>query len=192
MPHIVFISTIDIYDIRAEYITEETALSPVSLYGWSKLYTEHLVQQWAYSHQAVCQILRLGHIYGPGEEAYQKLIPRTIRLLRAGESPIIYTDGSELRAFLHVTDCCRLVMKAIELPVFVGPINVASNQSLSVLELVTLLKELTGSEQTLEVRNSVQDKRSMAFDNAKMQHWLGVETVDLRSGLAQEIAAFNY
>lgn len=190
---LVFVSTIDVYASDAdEHLTEESPVNPISLYGWSKLYTEQVVQHWAQQNGAVCQVLRLGHIYGPGEEAYRKLIPQTIRGLHAGESPVIYTDGTELRAFLHVADCCRLIMKSIELTRFIGPVNVASSHSISVLELVQLLKQLTGSKQVIEVRNSVQIKRNLTFDNSKMKQWLGEETIDLPTGLAQEIAVFTY
>ena len=188
---LIYTSTLDVYDASSECLSEESPVNPMSLYGWSKLYSEQLVQHWTQQHGTVCQILRLGHIYGPGEEAYRKLIPQTIRLLQAGQSPVIYTDGAEVRSFLHVADCCRLIMNAIELPHFIGPVNVASSHSVSVLELVQLLKELTGSKQAIEVQNTVKIKRNLTFNNAKMNQWLGHEAIVFKMGLAQEVAVFN-
>ena len=72
----IFLSTIDVYGC-ANTITEDTVTEPISLYGYSKLYCEKLITIWATQKSLNHQILRIGHVYGPGEEKYKKIIKRS-------------------------------------------------------------------------------------------------------------------
>ena len=67
----IFFSTIDVYGYDNP-ITEETKPFPTSLYGHSKLYCEQMVSAWAAQKKVCHQILRIGHVYGEGEEKYTK------------------------------------------------------------------------------------------------------------------------
>ena len=72
---VVFSSTLDVYAVgnQEAVLTEESHVQPASIYGASKLFGEHLTRIYA-EQQGICySILRLGHIYGPGEEQYSKL-----------------------------------------------------------------------------------------------------------------------
>ncbi len=57
-------------------------------------------------------ILRLGQIYGPGEEAHEKLVPQTILALLRGAAPAIHGDGSAQRELLFVTDAVEAIVRA--------------------------------------------------------------------------------
>jgi nucleoside-diphosphate-sugar epimerase len=72
----IYLSTLDVYG-NDEIISENSTVAPASLYGHSKLYGEKMVTAWANDKKVFAQILRVGHVYGPGEEAYQKIIPVT-------------------------------------------------------------------------------------------------------------------
>ena len=98
---IVFSSSIDVYapPVSEAPLTEQSKVDPANLYGASKLFCERLVAEWAKSMECKYALLRYGHIYGPGEEAYSKLIPVVIRQLLAGKSPSIYGNGSAARDF---------------------------------------------------------------------------------------------
>jgi nucleoside-diphosphate-sugar epimerase len=106
---LIYLSTIDVYGKANEIINEETLTKPLTMYGWSKLYSEKMVEAWASSNNIVFQILRVGHIYGRGEEAYKKIIPETIRRIKNNENPRVFGLGEEKRAFLHVDDVCTYI-----------------------------------------------------------------------------------
>ena len=76
---IIYLSSIDVYDVNVKIIAEDTSTAPVSLYGFSKLYGEAMISKWAISKNITYQILRIGHVYGPGEEFFKKIIPITIK-----------------------------------------------------------------------------------------------------------------
>lgn len=195
LPHVpkrfVYVSTLDVYASTEDYISELSPIEPVSLYGWSKLYTEKLIQVWAEQNSVIYAIARLGHIYGPGEEAYKKIIPSTIKLLKAGENPKIFTNGLERRAFLHVSDCCRLLISLSQIDKVIGPINIVSDQSITIKELMITLIELSGKDVVVEILQTMPAGRDMRFDNSKMRKYLPEPIVDFRTGLQEEIDAYD-
>lgn len=111
---IVFASTVDVYGAQARSVLDETCMpNPDNLYGASNWFCEQLVRAGARKIDCAFVVLRYGHIYGPGEEAYSKLIPQTIRTLLKGETSVIYGDGSAARDYLYVEDAVEATLRAI-------------------------------------------------------------------------------
>jgi len=186
----IFLSTLDVYSKNELIISEASVIEPISLYGYSKLYCEKLIESWAEKETVLIQILRLAHIFGPGEDEYQKLIPITINNILKGISPVIYNNGKEKRSFLYVDDCCNLIKQSICLPFYVGPVNIASGFSISVKSIVENL--LLISKKNIELLNKeILDykPRDIVFDNEKMHKYLGHEKIEITSGLEME---YNY
>ena len=122
----IFLSTLDVYGQVNGIISEDVTPNPLSLYGWSKLYCEKMLENWSKQNSVILQTLRVGHIYGKGEEAYKKVIPVTIQKLKNNEAPQIFGMGDEIRSFLHVEDVSNMVLKSIELEQYEGVINLCS------------------------------------------------------------------
>lgn len=188
---IVFSSTLDVYAVanKDDVITEETQVQPPSIYGASKLLGEHLTRLYAEHHGMCSSILRLGHIYGPGEEHYNKLIPVVIRQVLSGEHPVIYGDGNELRDFLYVDDAVEAIIRAASAPEeHIGPINIVSGASVSVVQVVEKISKLSGYTGDIEYRMKTTKGRSYRFDPSLMQKNLGFwPLVSLEDGLLLEI-----
>ena len=185
----IFLSTTDVYNPE-NVITEQSVTEPGSLYGWSKLYCEQMIHRWGKENNVSAQILRVGHIYGSGEEKYQKLIPVTIRKCLADENPVIFSDGQEKRAFLHVSDCVKAIVKSIDLPENIGVINIVSEESLSVYETVSIIKDAINEKLTIEVRNNPDNIRSFEFDASKMKKYLHTPKTPFKYGIKEEIEQF--
>lgn len=189
---LVFASTLDVYAPPAEGATlDETALTqPATLYGWAKLYAEAMVKQWAAETNTEWAILRYGHLFGPGEEAYQKLIPVTLRRFLAGERPMIYGNPEALRDFLFVGDAVEATLRAAQSDApALGPVNIVRGASATVREVVALLSDLTGNRQAPETMPTSTVSPSFRFSAALMDKLLGSwPKVSLADGLRQEIA----
>jgi UDP-glucose 4-epimerase len=139
---LLFASSIDVYGLTSDAIIDEsTPLAPVNLYGASKVFGEEIVALWAEARGSKCSILRFGHIYGPGEEAYSKLIPYTIRTIRNGSAPVVQGDGGALRAYLFVADAVEAIIRIAENSAssVTGPINLTSEESVPIRHVVELL-----------------------------------------------------
>jgi nucleoside-diphosphate-sugar epimerase len=186
----IFISTIDVYEKTTELINENITANPETFYGKCKLFCEQLIQQWCDQRSVMLQILRLGHIYGAGEEAYKKLIPETIRKVIKNEQPVIFSDGSERRSFLHVKDCVRCIVQALQLQAFPGPINIASSKSITIKDLVGMIISISNAKLNPLILNQDVPVRHIEFDTSRMESHFGPEFIKLNDGLRDEIDTF--
>lgn len=190
----VFCSTLDVYSRRAfdDVVNEQSPTEPVGLYALSKLFGERLAESYARSTGTEQVTLRIGHVYGPGEERYAKLVPETIRRLLAGQPPRIAGDGSDTRDLLYVDDAAEALLRSCLATLDgVHTINIARGQSHSVLEIVKTIAELFGYRGPLE-RLPRTDAFSTAFDTSTMTRVLGSWAfVPLADGLKCEIAQFR-
>ncbi len=182
-----FISTVDVYSPGAdEVITEQTLVNPASLYGHSKYYCEKMIEAWGNANNAKIQVLRLGHVYGPGENEYKKIIPVTIAKLKEGEQPQIWGNGSEKRSFIYVDDVIRVIIKAIDSVEITTPVNVVGGNSISVSDLTKLLIKISGLNIEPEFIRVDKNQRSLMFDNRKMKEVYCDEIFTMEKGLQLE------
>ena len=191
---IVFASTIDVYaqTMHEEVLTENSPVAPESLYGASKLFCESLIYAWAKERDCDFALLRYGHIYGPGEEKFGKLIPVIIRQLFAGQPPSLFGDGSALRDYLYVGDAVEATLRAACVEGSVGPLNIVRGQSVTLKEIVQSLIRVTGSGKSIELMRDKPNGHSLQFNNGAMIRLLGEwRMTSLNEGLAAEVDAFR-
>ena len=188
---IVFISTLDVYAPTNDVISEKSLVSPISLYGFSKLYCEEMVKAWSEQNHMDCCILRLGHIYGIGEEAYRKVIPVLIKQALKNETINITTSGEELRSFLNIEDCANIICQAT-LGSMCGLYNVVSSKAVSVKEIAFMIKKLSSSMSEIVIHNRNIATRDCVFDNSHLRDAFQLEDeIDLARGLKGEIDYFK-
>jgi nucleoside-diphosphate-sugar epimerase len=187
----IFASSVDVYRrVDGRKIDEASEVGPTTLYGASKFFGEELVRSYARSTGSSYSILRLGHIFGPGEERFQRVIPSLIRAMLSRRQPQLSGDGATERDYLYVDDAVDAVVAASALRERIHPLNVVRGESISILDLAKLIADLTGYEGRFSFSGSNGD--SLRFDNGEMLRELGVRSfVSLREGLAREIAHFR-
>jgi nucleoside-diphosphate-sugar epimerase len=188
LQNVIFLSTLDVYD-ASELITESTIEKPKTLYGHSKLYCEKLIQSWGIQNKKNVQILRVGHVYGPGEEAYVKIIPVAIKNILAKKNIEIWGTGEELRSFIYIKDVVKAIVNAIVLKAEVGVINIVGGHSISINEIVNKIIELSSSKTEVIKINSDKPGRNLVFDTTKMNKYLLQDETPMEIGLLEE---FNY
>lgn len=71
LKYIVYISTIDVY-VLTDKVSEKTESNPNTEYAISKLACENIVKQFAEKHGILFSILRVGTVYGPEENSFQR------------------------------------------------------------------------------------------------------------------------
>ena len=189
---IVFCSTLDVYSRSAfdHPVNERSPIGPVGLYGLSKLLGEGLAEAYARSAGIEHVTLRMGHVYGPGEERYAKLVPETIRRLLAGKPARIVGDGADRRDLFYVDDAAEALVRSCTAALSgVGTINVARGESYSIRDIVNTIAELLDQQGLVEQLPRSPDAYSTVFDTALMTRVLGAWTfLPLAEGLKQEIA----
>ncbi|MDP3883036.1 MAG: SDR family NAD(P)-dependent oxidoreductase [Candidatus Staskawiczbacteria bacterium] len=110
---IVFTSSSEVYGEPIECpIRETNSTSPVSLYGVSKLAGEEYIKAYQAKHRLDYSIVRFFNVYGPGQVA-EFVMPRFIKNVLNNEPPIVYGEGSQVRAFCFVEDAAEGVSRVL-------------------------------------------------------------------------------
>jgi nucleoside-diphosphate-sugar epimerase len=186
LENFIFLSTLDVYD-NTEEISEETFEKPISLYGFSKLYCEKMIEFWGNKNKKIVQVLRIGHVYGAGEEAYDKIIPSTFKKILRNESVQIWGTGEELRSFINVNDVVGSIIKSLTLKESIGVVNVVSSQPISIIELVKKIINISKSDSKIEYIKPNTVGRSLIFNNAKLKKCLLFNETKIEVGLKDEL-----
>lgn len=185
---IIYLSTLDVYDGQG-VLSENFPIKPISLYGASKYYCEELIKRFAKSRNIEYMNLRVGHVYGPGEEKYQKVLPLAISKILSGRKVELWGDGSELRSFIYIKDVVRAIVSAIQYMPADLDVNIVSGRFISIRDLLNKVIQISGEDVRLEIIESYHDRRDLVFDNSKLVRTLLKDETDLDFGLKEE---FNH
>ncbi|KAF2513530.1 NAD-dependent epimerase/dehydratase family protein [Flavobacterium foetidum] len=186
----IFLSTLDVYAV-SDIINENSVVNPISLYGHSKVYCEKMITSWANQQNVLHQILRIGHVYGPGEEKYLKAIPVMIMKILNNEPIQIIGSGKDIRSFIFIDDVVNAIVKSMDLTFFNGPINIVSENQISIENLARQLIKIANSKVDIDFVKTTNDniRRDFIFDNSKMKKYLLSKEINFIEGLRSE---FNY
>lgn len=127
---------------------EDMRTQPMSPYAVSKLAGENYCAAFSRVHGLSTICLRYFNVFGPRQDPtsqYAAVIPKFITAMAAGETPIIYGDGSQSRDFTYVGNVVDANLRAMAVPAEAsGVFNIACGQRHTLLELVELLNAELG------------------------------------------------
>lgn len=129
---------------------EDMALRARHPYDVSKAATDLLAQSYAGTYNLPITITRCGNLYGGGDLNWSRIVPGTIRSVLEGEAPVIRSDGTFIRDYLHVSDAADGVLllgrAGHERPDLRGEaFNFAGRDRLAVLDIVRRILALMES-----------------------------------------------
>ncbi|MEV8040933.1 UDP-glucose 4-epimerase GalE [Arthrobacter sp. NPDC080082] len=144
---------------RVDIVTEDTATSPESPYGESKLIGEWLIRDQGVARGLKHTSLRYFNVVGSGSpELYDtsphNLFPIVLRALTSGKTPKINgtdyntEDGTCVRDYVHVADLAASHVAAAQALAAGKPLervyNLGSGDGLSVKQIMTAMATVTG------------------------------------------------
>jgi UDP-glucose 4-epimerase len=183
---VIFTSTLDVY-ASADLISESTPVGPATLYGASKLYGEKMIEAFAAERSISHAVLRLGHIYGPGEEAYQKMLPLTISNVVSGRPVQLFGEGAELRSFIYIDDVVTSLMNALEVELPSPIVNIVGGNPVTIKSLIDKIIGIAGQHVEVVRQPAAAKGRDFVFDNSLLKSTLLPSEFDFDQGLAVEI-----
>ena len=186
------ISSIDVYRKKDGPISEKSETTPISLYAYSKLYSEEMVKHFGSQKNIKLINLRLGHVYGPGEEKYKKVLPVAIQNILEGKPVELWGDGSDLRSFIFIKDVVRSIINALSTDAKNIDINVVSGSPISIKDILDKLIEISGKKVEINQRALNYQKRDMVFDNKVLLSTILEEETNLKTGLKAEYEYMKY
>jgi nucleoside-diphosphate-sugar epimerase len=122
-------------------------------YGWEKLMSEMFCQEYWAERGLKTFIARFHNVYGPHgtwdggrEKAPAAISRKVIEAKDTGKHEIlIWGDGSQNRSYMFIDDCTKGIDMITHCEDLIAtPINLGSNELISVDELVTIAEEIGG------------------------------------------------
>jgi GDP-D-mannose 3',5'-epimerase len=127
--------------------------NPDSEYGWEKLFSERVFLAYHRNHNLNVRIARFHNIYGPmgtykgGREKAPAAICR--KVIENDSQIIIWGDGEQTRSFLYIDDCIEAIRLLMQSD-FKEPINIGSEEMLSINELAKMAMFIAGKDLFIE------------------------------------------
>jgi len=128
-------------------VGEDAVLDPRNVYAATKLHQEHLCNIFGRERGLPVAVLRYHNVYGPRmprDTPYAGVAGMFRSSLEAGDPPLVFEDGGQLRDFVHVTDVARANIRCLMSECIDGAFNIASGVPRSVLDMATVLSEAMG------------------------------------------------
>lgn len=128
---------------------------PATTYGWAKIMGEILCRSYYLDYGIKCSVVRIFNAYGENENLdprWSHVIPSLIRkaILYPKERFVIFGDGKQERAFLYVKDCVEGLMLALEKIEDADPVNLGSEEIVSINTLAQKIIALSGKDIKIE------------------------------------------
>ena len=174
--------------------TEHMPPDPLSPYAVAKLVGEYYCQVFTRVYDLETVSLRYFNVFGPRQDPgsqYSGVVSRFISALFSGEQPVIFGDGEQSRDFTYIDNVVAANLSAASAKDASGKvINVANGERVTLNQLLSELKELTGKQDVnAEYADArVGDVRHSLADITRARKILNYESkVDLREGLRRTI-----
>ncbi len=152
--------------------------APDSEYGWEKLFSERLYLAYMRNLGVQVRIARFHNIFGPlgtwqgGREKAPAALCRKIAETPDGGEIEIWGDGIQTRSFLYVDECLEGVRRLLESD-FTGPVNIGSEEMVSINQLAGMIMEIAGKKVNLRHIPGPLGVRGRNSDNKMIRERLG-------------------
>ena len=132
---------------------------PEDGYGWEKLFSERMCRHFREDFGVQTRVARYHNVYGPHgtwtggrEKAPAAICRKVIEAKLSGRHEIeIWGSGNQTRSFMYIDDCLKgtqmILASEIE-----EPLNLGSDESVTINQLVDIVEEIAGIKLKPQVR----------------------------------------
>ena len=170
-------------------------IGPRACYDEGKRGAETLFFDFHRTHNLAIKVVRIFNTYGPRMSATDgRVVSNLIIQALKGHDLTLRGDGSQTRSFCYVDDTVDGMLRMMESSATVtGPINIGNATECTILELASLIIDLTGSKSKLSFVPAAEDDPLRRRPNiALAKRALDWEPqISLREGLVKTIAYFD-
>ncbi len=152
--------------------------APDSEYGWEKLFSERLYFAFARNYGMDVRVARFHNIFGPegtwdgGREKAPAAMCRKIAECEDGGVIEMWGDGKQTRSFLYIDECLEAMRRLMDSD-FVGPVNIGSEEMVTINKLAEMVMDIAGKNITINHIDGPTGVRGRNSDNALIKEKLG-------------------
>jgi len=153
--------------------------APDSEYGWEKLFSERLFFAYHRNHGIPVAVARYHNIFGPegtwdgGREKAPAAICRKVAYANKVDQIEVWGDGEQTRSFLYIDECIEATRRMMEHSSFIGPVNIGSEEMVTINQLVDIAAKVAGKEISKKHIDGPLGVRGRNSDNALIREVLG-------------------
>lgn len=174
----IFASSSSVYGNKNKTpFTEDMLPDPLVPYSLHKVIGEQYCRMFSRLWGLETVSLRYFNIYGPRmnpDSPYANLLPKFIKLISQGKTPVINGDGRQKRDFTYISDAVEATLLAATAPSVSGEIfNIGFGKHISVNQVVRTLNKLMGKHIKPKHGPAVIEPRVTLASNGKARTMLG-------------------
>ena len=165
-------------------------------YDVSKSCTDLIAQSYGSTYGIPVTIARCGNIYGGGDLNWSRIVPGTIRDLLNNKRPVLRSDGTFVRDYVHVDDVVSAYLKLAEVSQSKNlngeAFNFSRDEPLSALNIYREISmAVLGRYVEPEIQNTAKTEiKNQHLNSGKAQSVLGWKSsINLKNGLEK---TFNW
>ncbi|GGN65851.1 NAD-dependent epimerase/dehydratase family protein [Nocardia rhizosphaerihabitans] len=192
VPRLVLASSSSVYGQTSGPSAEGDPTYPMSPYGATKLAAEHLCMAHAARPDTGTSVVALRYftVYGPRQRS-DMAISRVLAAVLSGVPVPLYGDGHQSREFTYVDDIVAATLAAATIADDIDAeiVNVGGGSSVSMLELIAMIGQITGRKVPLAMEAPrAGDVEATRADLTLAHALLGYSPrVELREGIARQL-----
>ncbi|MFH1855335.1 MAG: SDR family NAD(P)-dependent oxidoreductase [bacterium] len=197
---LLFASTSSIYGNNPTPLTEDQEVVPPNHYSVTKFAQENASRVYAEVEGLEIIAFRFMSVYGLNEEhktTFANLVSQFIWMMKKGDQPTLYGDGTQERDFTNVKDVCQGIELGIKNEKKYGfnVFNIGTNKCINLIDLVTLMNKVMGTKiEPRYVPNPIKEGyvKNQLADINKISSELGYKpTVELEDGIREIVENLN-
>lgn len=164
-------------------------IGPRGVYDEAKRFAEALTMAYHNKHALDTRIVRIFNCYGPRLRPDDgRVVSSFIKQALTGQELTVYGEGKQTRSFQYVSDLVDGIRALMEVD-FHEPVNIGNPDEKTVLELASIVKELTNVSSPIKFEPLPKDDPQRRLPDItrakKLLNW--TPKVDLRTGLSRTI-----
>lgn len=177
-------------------LRESDRLTTQGAYGATKAAADTMTRRRALEHGLRAAVLRLGHVYGPGDRVGSRLVPSLLSAIAGRHELVLRGDGRSRHDFVWAADVASAFVAVADELAGDGAaaglaINVGGGTAVSVLELIASAQELVAESIAVRVApgGAAAAEADRVLDLARAAKVIGWSPrTSLEAGLVQLLA----
>lgn len=193
----VFASSCSVYGTSDEEVSENSPLSPVSLYAETKIDSERELLSFV-PDDFFITVLRFATVFGHSYRPRFDLVANLFTAQAMNEGVITVVGPHQWRPFIHCRDLARAIVATLQAkPALIQNqiLNVGDQRlNLTILQLAEKVRDVVSKIRPVEivVRDDVEDRRNYAVSFNKIKSLLGFQAAtSLDEGIAEMAQHFR-